>query len=74
MEGLNSGYTIKQNPFGVPSGKGLYLTIHVLSRPETDTISQETYKNCIMRQIFKKKNTHPIKTRTNSQNSKIELC
>ena len=36
--GLNSGYTVKYGPLplGVPSGKGLYLTIYPLSRPNTD--------------------------------------
>ena len=46
--GLNSGYTVKYNPlpsgvpsaspWGTPSGKGLYLTVYPLSRPNTDTV------------------------------------
>ena len=34
--GLDSGYTVKYNP--LPSGKGLYLTVYPLSRPNTDTV------------------------------------
>ena len=34
--GLEVGYTVKYNP--LPSGKGLYLTIYPLSRPNTDTV------------------------------------
>ena len=38
--GLDSGYTVKYNPLpsGVPSGKGLYLTLYPLSHPNTDTL------------------------------------
>ena len=46
--GINSGYTVKYNPLpadvplgfvlGTPSGKGLYLTVYPLSRPNTDTV------------------------------------
>ena len=33
--GLDSGYTVKYNP--LPSGKGLYLTVYPMYRPNTDT-------------------------------------
>ena len=46
--GLDLGYTVKYNPClqefpwalpsGAPSGKGLYLTVYPLSRPNTDTV------------------------------------
>ena len=39
---LNLGYTVKYNPralsSGTPSGKGFYLTVYPLPRPNTDTI------------------------------------
>ena len=43
--GPDSGYMVKYNPLpsgiplGTPSGKGLYLTVHPLSRPNTETFS-----------------------------------
>ena len=38
--GLDSGYTVKYTPrpSGTPSGKGVYLTVYPLSRPNTDTV------------------------------------
>ena len=41
--GLDSRYMVKYNPSpsGTPSGKGLYLTIYALSRPNTDTVQFE---------------------------------
>ena len=51
--GLNSGYTVKYNPFPssvssgfalrARSGKGLNLTVHPLSRPNTDTVYYWTW-------------------------------
>ena len=42
---LDSKYTVKLKysplPSGVPSGKGLYLTVHPLSRSYTDTVYHE---------------------------------
>ena len=32
-------------PLGVPSGKGLYLTVYPLSRPNTDTVDFATEFN-----------------------------
>ena len=40
--GLDSEYTVKYSPspFGVLSGKGLYLIVYPSSRPNTDTVSE----------------------------------
>ena len=49
--GLDSGYTVKYNP--LPSGKGLYLTLYPLSRPNTDTVyAQDNRPNCLLATLF----------------------
>ena len=43
--GLDYGYTVKYSPLssGVPSGRGLYLTVYPSSRPNTDTVQCTVY-------------------------------
>ena len=42
--GLNSGCTVKYNPWplGTPSDKELYLTVYPLSCPNTDAVTAVT--------------------------------
>ena len=52
--GLGSGYMVKYKPLvsevpsgfvlGTPSGKGLYLTVYPLSRPNTDTAQMYAFQ------------------------------